>query len=338
MFFSTKKSILGVDIGTTNIKIAQITTDTNKNTHFLDTYGLVSVAFEIDERKDTIVEQTVQILQNLIEKAGVTTKKVVASLPNSAVFTSVIEMPPLEDQELKGAVEFEAKKYIPLPMSEMTLSWTPLERQLSGKITVLITAVPNAILRNYLRIFELANLEPLALEIEALALIRSVVGEDKENDMIIDIGAKVTHINIIEKGNLVLTRNIPIGGETITTRISESLKISAARAEQFKKEFGVNQSKLVPETIKPIINTIKSEVRQLQSIYTAHGKKLDKIITVGGGSNLPGVADYLSDIGVKIVNGDPMSRISYNPEIKPFLSQFSSNLAVAIGLALRTAK
>lgn len=336
MLFSQKKSILGIDIGTTNIKIAQITSDGDK--HFLDTYGLVDVAFEIDENREDIIQQTVTILNSLMQKAGVTSKKIVASLANSAVFTSIIEMPKMDDADLKTAVEFEAKKYVPLPMNELTLSWTVVDRNLEGKSTILLTAVPNSILRSYLKIFELAKLEPQALEIEALALIRSIVGDDKGNNLLIDIGAKTTHLNITERGNLLLTRNIPVGGETITDKISQSLRITKARAEQFKKEFGINQASIIPETIKPILMTIKQEAIQLQSIYRARSKIFDKIILVGGGSNLPGMIEFLSDLGVPITKGDPLNRLTYNPELKPLLSQYSGNLAVAIGLALRTTK
>ncbi len=336
MLFSNKISILGIDIGTTNIKIAQVTTSEGK--HFLDTYGLVNVAFEIDESKPEVIEKTVAVLKKLIEKSGVSTKKVVASLPNSSVFTSVIDMPKMTDAELKTAVEFEAKRYIPLPMTEVTLSWTQLEKKADGQSSVMITAVPNAMLKSYLKIFELAKLEPIALEIEALALIRSIIGDDLGNDLLIDIGARSTHLNITEKGNLVLTRNIPVGGETITHKIAESLKISLARAEQFKKDFGLVQASVIPETIRPILTNIKSEARQLQGIYEARGKKFDKIIIVGGTANLPGLSEFFADMGPKVINGDPLGRVEYNPNVKAAVMQYSSNLAVAIGLALRTTK
>lgn len=325
-----------MDIGTTNIKIAQITTKDGQ--HFLDTYGLVNVSFEIDEKREEVIQQTVEVLKKLMEKAGVTTKDVVYSLPNSAVFTSVIEMPKMTDQELKSAVEFEAKKYVPFPMSELDLAWTTLEKQPDGKNTVLITTVPKTISLSYHKIFELAKLKPFAVEIEALSLIRSVIGDDMGNNLLIDIGAKQTHLNIIEKGNLVLTRNIPVGGESITLKISESLKISYARAEQFKKDFGINQASLIPETIKPILLSMKTEAKQLQSLYRARSKNFDKIIVVGGGSNLPGLNEFLSDLGPKVITGDPLSRLAFSPGLKPILEQYSSNLAVAIGLALRTNK
>lgn len=336
MFFSNKKSVLGVDIGTTNIKIVQITS--KDNSHTLDTYGLVNVSFEIDENKEEVIKKTVSVLKNLMQKAGVTTNKVVASLPNSAVFTTVIDMPKLSEGELKTAIEFEAKKYVPLPITEMTLSWSIIEKSADEKSKVLITAVPNSVLRSYLRIFELAKLEPLALEIEALALIRALIRDNQGSILLIDIGAKATHLNIVENGNLLLTRNVPVGGETITTKIAESLKISISRAEQFKKDFGLNQASLIPETIKPILMTIKSEARQLQSIYQAKSKKFDKIIVVGGTANLPGLNEFFSDLGPTILNGDPLTKLTYSSEIKPVLFQYATNLTVAIGLALRTNK
>jgi len=336
MFFSSKKSVLGVDIGTTNIKIVQITTDGTK--HVLDTYGMVDAAFEIDERNEANIQKTVTVLRTLAERSGVTTNKVVASLPTSVVFTTVISMPKMKEDELQSAVEFEAKKYVPLPLSDVTLSWTVAADDNSDQMTVLITAVPNNILKGYLKIFELAKMQPQALEIEALSLIRSLIGSEIGNVLMIDIGAKTTHLNITEKSNLVLTRNIPIGGETITQKISDTLKISMARAEQFKKEFGLNQSSIIPEMIKPILASLKQEAVQLQGIYHAKGKSFDKIILVGGGANLPGFANFMSDMGPAIIKGDPLAQVTYNPQLEPLLRQYSTNLSVAIGLALRAIK
>jgi len=333
MFFSSKKSILGIDIGTTNIKIAQITS--KDNVHTLDTYGLVNASFNIDETKEESIAKTVLILRNLIEKSGVSTNKIVASLPNSAVFTSVIELPPLKESELKTAIEFEAKKYVPLPITEMTLSWSTIEKLPDGKTRILLTAVPNNILRSYLKIFQQAKLEPVALEIEALALIRALIGDDKGSILIVDVGARSTHLNIVENGNLLLTRNIPMGGDTITQKIAESLKISMVRADQFKKDFGLTQSNLIPESIKPILANIKSEAKQLQGIYQARGKKFDKIMIVGGTANLPGLNEFFADMDAKIVNGDPLLRLTFPADLKPVISQYAANLSVAIGLALR---
>ncbi len=334
MFFSSKKSVLGIDIGTTSIKIVQLTHSNGK--HVLDTYGIVNVAFDIDERQETNIQKTVSILKTLLDKSGVTTRKVMASLPTSVVFTTVIDLPKMRDDELQNAVEFEAKKYVPLPLEEVTLSWAAAPSDDPEKNRVLITAVPNNVLKGYLRIFELSNLQPMAMEIESLSLMRALVASDSAATLLVDLGAKTTHLDIIEQGNLVLTRTIPVGGETITQKIASSLTISLNRAEQFKKEFGINQSSVIPEMIRPILAGIKQEISQVQSIYRARNKSFDKIVLVGGGANLPGFAEYLADLGPKIVQGDPLSQITYNADLGPLLKQSAASLSVAIGLALRT--
>src|SRR5271156_1130468 len=124
MLFGKEKSILGVDIGTANIKIAQVS---HEGKAILETYGIVNTAYQLSGKNDApAIEQMAGILKSLIEKAGVTTSRCVISFPNSAVFSSVIKLPKMNEAELNSAVEFEAKKYVPLALSEVDLSWTPI--------------------------------------------------------------------------------------------------------------------------------------------------------------------------------------------------------------------
>lgn len=330
--FNKQKSILGVDIGTANIKIAQVT---HGKQNILDTYGIVNLTYQIDSKNNNVaINQTAEILANLLKHARTTTKKCVVSLPNSAVFTSVIELPKMSDKELGASIEFEAKKYIPLPISEVGLSWSVISSDASG-VKVLLTAVPNQIRDSYVKVFELAGLELEAIEIEALALIRSLVGGAGKNSVIIDIGAKSTGLNLIKGGYLQLTRNLNIGGDTITNRIAQVLNLSYLRAEQFKRDFGVSGQAFIPEAIKPILTIIKNEVRQLINIYQSHDGKIDKIIMVGGGNNLPGVVDFFKDLGVEIEMGDALKMVSYPKAGEPVIQRFALQLPIAIGLALR---
>lgn len=334
MFFSKQKTFLGVDIGTSDIKIAQIT---NGSTSTLDTYGLVNLSYHIDTKSsDQAINETASILKELIVQARVTTKKCVISLPNSAVFTSVIEMPKMSEKELNSAMEYEAKKYVPLPFSEVALSWSVVSANAANNsVNVLLTAVPKQVRESYIRIFELAGLELEIIEIEALALIRSIITDTKINSVIIDIGAKSTGLNFVKQGFLHLTRNINVGGDTITDRIAETLHISSVRAEQFKKDFGVEKASFIPEAIKPILGIIKTETKQLLTIYQSHGIAVDNIILVGGGASLPGIDQFFIDLGPKVLLGDPLSKVSYSQSAEPILKRFALHLPIAIGLALR---
>ena len=126
MLFAKSKSQLGVDIGSSNIKIVQLKPVDSK--FVLETYGLVNFSYQIATKDSSGgITQTAQLLKNLVSKSRATTNQIVASLPNSSVFTSVIEMPKIPENELKTAIEFEAKKYVPLPLAEVALSWSVIE-------------------------------------------------------------------------------------------------------------------------------------------------------------------------------------------------------------------
>ncbi len=335
MFFSKQNSIVGVDIGTSYIKIAQVTH--GEQSHVLDTYGIVNIGGKIGtDNTEASIRDTAALLSNLLEQARVSTKRCVASLPNSSVFTSVIDLPAMTDSELESAMQFEAKKYVPLPFSEVDLSWSTISKsEETNTLKVLLIAVPKQVKETYVKVFQLAGLELEIIEIEALALIRSLIIDAGKNSVIIDIGAKATGLNVIKNGLLQLTRNMNIGGDTITDRIAQTLNVTSSRAEQFKKDFGVSESEFLPEAIKPVLITIKNEVKQLLSIYESHNLKMDNIVMVGGGSQLPGIVDALSDLGLPVTLGDPLKTLAYSKAGEPLLKRFSLQLPISIGLALR---
>ena len=335
MFFSKNKSVLGVDIGTANIKIAQVS---HGEKPILDTYGIVNITYQLGGKNDAVaIEQMANTLRTLIQKAGVSTKRCVISFPNSAVFTSVIQLPKMKENEMGSAVEYEAKKYVPLALSEVDLSWTITgeSTEPKGLLQILLTAVPKQITQNYMRMFGLAGLQPEVGEIEALALIRSLIGNVPMNCVIIDIGARSTGLNIIEGGFLRLSRNLNIGGDTITDKIAQALNVSVFRAEQFKKDFGIGNSTFIPDTVKPVLNIIKTEVKQLLTIYQSQYVQVEKILLVGGGSNLPGIVGFFEDLKIKVELGNPLGAVGYTQDLEPILKRYSLSLPIAIGLALR---
>lgn len=337
MFFSKNKSIVGVDIGTAFVKIAQVS---GGQTPHLETYGLVNAAISLDANASSgsIIEAS-NIVKRLISEAGVTAKDCVVSLPNNAVFTSIIDMPALSDAELESAVAFEAKKYVPLPLSEVILSWSMVEKPPgSASSKVLLIAVPKQIQENYVKLFSTTGLNLSVIEIEALALIRALSPETKENSVIIDIGARSTGLNVVVGGVLQLTRSLNIGGDSITDTIAKTLQVSLPRAEQFKKDFGLSDAELVPETIKPIMDSIKHEIKQLVSIYAARSNPIKRLVIVGGGANLPKIKEFFGDLGVEVVFGNPVAAVTYDKAIQPIIERFSLQIPVAVGLAMHKIK
>ncbi len=335
MFFSHSKSKLGVDIGTSTIKVAQIKDENGK--HILQTYGMVNVAYENLKLESDVIGETALVLKELLDKAHVTTKKVIASLPGNVVFVSAIEVPVMSEKELKNAIEWEARRYVPLPLEEVTLSWSVVPALNDAtKYKALITAVPKTVIDNYLKMFKLAGLEPEALEIEALALIRSLIGPVSDSLIIIDIGARNTSVNLVDKGFLKISRTLSIGGDTITAGIAQNLNISMLRAEQFKIDLGLSaEIQQIPKVMRQTIDAIKTETGQLIKIFESGGGAVTEVIFAGSGSKLPGLARYFSDLGLATSLGNPLKFIEYDESIKNNLQKVATGLAVALGLAMR---
>lgn len=353
MLFSKPKGQLGVDVGTSNIKIVQLKPKDQK--FELETYGLVNTSYQISSKgSGNEIEKTAGLLKNLIQKAGVTTNKIVASLPNSVVFMSVIEMPKMPETELKIAIESEAKKYVPLPLSEVALSWSLIEatKQKINKNSnlgainnpgnekkrdkILITAVPTIVIDNYIKVFEQAGLEPIALEIEALSLIRSLVGEDTKSVLLIDIGAKSTSLNLVDNGYLRLSKNLNIGGDTVTTSIAQSLSVNFTRAEQFKKDFGLTGAgQQIPQIMRPILDVIKNEAQQLIGLFESRGERIEQVLLSGGGAKIPSLSEYFSALGKPVLLSNPLTNVIYPDDLKSVIEPLGLNLALAMGLAMR---
>lgn len=345
MIFSKQKSQLGIDIGTSNIKLVELRP--NQASFDLLTYGIASVSYNLSGKDSAnAIKQTAAAIKELARRAEVSSTKAVASLPNNVVFTSVIELPKIPDNELKKAVEFEAKKYVPLPLEEVALSWSVLNDHpsrtsdqgvIESRQKILLTAVPTLVIENYVKMFHEAGFEPQALEIEALALIRSVVGDETSPILIIDIGAKGTSLNLVDNGYLRFSKSLSVGGDTITQSLAQSLSVNFARAEQFKKDFGMTSAGAqIPQVIRPVLDMVKNEAAQLINLYESHGSKLEKIIFSGAGSRLPGLTEYFAGLGKPISMASPWSKINYSQELKPIVNPLGINLAVAIGLAMRS--
>ncbi len=339
--FFGKKSLVGIDIGTSSIKLVELSRNSG---HFqLETYGIAQITYSSDIPKSSSpLDVTIKTLQELMAKTRVSTKKIVASLPTSTVFVTVIEIPFLKEDDQRRAIEYEAKKIIPIPIEDVTVSWNaipPLEASETDKQAILLTAVPNHVIANYVKVFQALKLEPQAIEVEATALTRSLVGLDTSVVLALDVGSKTSAVNLIDRGFIYFSKNINVGGETITHSISQMLNVNLERAEQFKKSLGLaglEQNSNIPRSIQPTLNAIRLEVEQVMHLSQGRGRDVEKIILTGGGSKLSGLDKYLAaSFKIPVVIGNPWARVIVPDKLKPMVEELGPSLAVSVGLAMR---
>lgn len=357
-FFGKKQSFLGIDIGTSSIKVVELKNETGRPK--LVTYGFVEESTDlIKNDSPQSLAHIVAILRQIFEQSRTTSDRVIAALPSFAVFTSIISLPPMSEKDLLAAVRWEAKKFVPMPLEEMILDWRVIKETVQEQkaalasektpsmptkkpkdMKILLTAAPKTLVKRYVDIFKAADLQLVSLETESFALERSLIGNDPSPIMIIDIGAIATDISVIVRGIPILNRSIDVGGETITKSIMNSLNIDRDRAEQFKRDFGMSTDQAnqqIPHTIEFIMSSIVNESRYCLNLYQGQGARgLEKVILSGGSAFLPQLPEYLARVlNLKVFIGDPWARVIYPTELRVTLQEIGPRFAVAIGLAMR---
>ncbi len=351
-FFSSspeKTSLIGVDIGYGGIKLVELRNE--KGRARLVTYAYANFSSESQEKSFlTDIPGTAELLKRMLAKARVTTKRVVAALPNSSVFSSILSVPTSNDKEIKDAVTLQAKKLIPLPLEEISLDSKIIDKtekseNVKSATRVLITAAPKTLIGKYTDIFKQAGLELAYLETEALAEIRSLIGKDRSTIMIVDIGSFRTNIMVVEKGIPFLTRSIATGGNSITQTIAKTLGIPLEQAESMKRDIKSMQafapagdlSPILTVLMKPVLDEIKYSFNIYQSQETAGiQKRIEKIIVTGGSSLLPRLPEFLTQqMSVNTYLGNPWARVVYPPDLRPVLEEMGPRYAVTIGCAMR---
>ena len=343
--FHSKESYVGIDIGSSSIKIVELKKEGGKAR--LLTYGFSENPLDLDKMNN---QEIADVINEIYKKSDIVSRQTVSALSTFSVFSSIISLVGLgkKEKDIDSAVQWEAKKVIPLPLEEIILDWKKInnskknEKTIKEKdIKVLLTGAPKILVKKYVEIFKLAKINLLSLETETFALIRSLLGNDKSTVMIVEIGASTSNVTIVKESIPLLSRSVDVGGVTITGAISNNLNIGKERAEQFKYDMGIgttdSQEESIPktiiETISPIVNEIKYTIDTFQN---KSDNKVEKIILTGGSALLSNLPGYLSKLlNLNVIIGDPWHRVSYPVDLEPSLKELGPRLAIAIGLAMR---
>lgn len=347
--FSSRKtnSYVGIDIGTSSIKVVEL--KKNRGRLRLVSYGFTeNINRLVLEDLKTDTKYIAGAINLICKKSGIANRNAYTALPTFSVFTSVLNLPRVERDEVDAVVQAEAKKVIPLPLEEMALNWhiineTEIKENKEAGIKVLLTGAPKILVKKYMNIFKEAGINLISLETETFSLIRGLLGNDKSTTMIVELGSSTTNISIIKESIPVLNRSLDVGGLAVTKAISESLNVGLERAEQFKFDMGSSSgddSGDIPKTVIDKLSPIVNEVKYMLNIFqNERGMDIDKIVLSGGSAMVSNFKHYLSKaLDMNIIIGDPWARVSYPLELETTLNELGPKMAVAIGLAMRGAE
>ncbi|MDO8522360.1 MAG: type IV pilus assembly protein PilM [bacterium] len=363
---SSEGSIIGIDIGASSAKIVQLRA--SRGTAILETYGEIALGpyggQAIGKAVKLTPEKIAEALSDLMREANVTARTGGLSIPFSASLVSVLEMPKVDKDSLKRMVPIEARKYIPLPVSEVTLDWFVIPHEEQGESAfdqveapkpvharmqeILLVAIHNEILRDYQKISEATGLNVSFYEIEIFSATRSSMGHGAAPVLVVDLGAATTKMYIVERGIVRLTHLLTSGGQNMTDTLARSLSWEFEKAERVKREIGLvsstaystDENDRIKTALLSTLSRVFSEIdRVLLSYGQRYNKNVSNVLLTGGGASLPGLAEHAKgSLHAEVLIADPFSRSEAPAFLRDVLRQIGPGFSVAVGLALRNLK
>lgn len=341
------KISVGLDIGFSTIKVVSLLKD--KTPPKLISLGSIPApAPGMLSDTEVDLEAVGLAIKKLLEATQIQEKEVIAALPESKVFTRVIDdLPYLSDPELSSAIRYAAEEFIPMPLADVNLNWQVLQRSnpklKDARTVVLVIASPKNVVAKYVNVLNMSGLRPKALETEIIAVARSLVGNNpfSPSTLIIQMGATTTDFATVSKGLIWLTRSISTGGLALTRSLAQQFNFELSQAEQYKKVYGLLEDQLegkVFEALRPVIDIILGECKRvIQSFETKYPQNpIKRVVLSGGGAKMPGFVVYLANsLGLEVQEADPWYLIDKEKSFISKLAQDAPSYSVAVGLALR---
>jgi len=349
LFKKKLKSCLGIDISASAVKMVELEREEGRNR--LSNYAIFSLEEYLKskgqqsgiETPKISNEEMAKIIKKTIKDAKIKSRDVYLSVPVYSSFYTLIDFPGMSQKEIKTAIPFEAKKYVPIPISEVILDWSIVSPPGNPKSQqVLLIAVPKKIINDYNQIVHSAGLKLHGVEGETFSLTRALIGNDKSVIILIDSGARSINVSIIDDGYIRVIHNLEMGGRKITQAIVQQMNFDLEKAEYLKKrlsdrEFVKQASPQLMGIVQSSLGVISVEIKKIIDSYQGkYNRKIEKCILVGSGIHIFGFVDSLvNKLSLEAVVGNPFARTVYPDLLKPILKDLGPPLAVAIGLAMR---
>lgn len=339
LLFSDKQ-IVGLDISSTGIKVMAI----DPNRWLVTGYG--SLDLDPAKVKESIEGDSHYLADNikvlLKEKliGTLPSDHVVIGVPTARSYSRTFNMPLDVKKHLKDAVNLEVDQYIPVPASTLYIDYEIVERN-KKQITVLMSAIPRMIVDKCVAAAESAKLNVVLVEpgISSVARLLTIAEDGNLPTVIVDIGPATTDIAVLDNNTIRVTGGVAIGGNTFTLDIAKKLEVTLENAHQLKVLNGLGagpRQEKIKSAVEPSLRRIITETRKVMRYYNeriSDDRKLEQLLVVGSGSNMPGIGEYFTnDLVMPARVANPWQKLDFGKLQEP-ARQFRPRYITVAGLA-----
>jgi type IV pilus assembly protein PilM len=351
MFGKKKKSIVGLDIGSSALKAVEL-----KPTR--SGFDLVHIAHQ-NLQSDTIVDGHIIDLNHVSDSINrvwadqnIKTSQVATSLSGHAVIVKKILLPTMSSEELDEQIQWEAEQYIPFDINDVNLYHEIIGHDQTGQnMDVLLVACKRDKIAQFTQVISQAGKQPVIVDVDAFALQNAYEvnyhPSPNQTVALLDIGASVMTINIVRGATSIFTRDISAGGNQYTDLLQKELNLTFEQAEALKRGATPDDHMSV-EQAQPAIQSVSEmlalEIQRTLDFFRAtavDSPDIDRMLIAGGTSKVSQLCDYLSDkFQMPVERFDAFRSIRFDAKRfdDEYLRELSPNMAVAVGLAVRVAE
>ena len=349
--FQTKKSsaLLGLDISSSTVKLLELSRSGGQ--YRVESYGVEPLPPNaVVEKNITDVEAVGQAIKRLVTREKASAKNAAVSVAGSAVITKVIQLEAsLSEDDMESQIRLEADQYIPYPLEEVAIDFEvqgPVEDN-PEQAEVLIVACRTENVEMREAALEAAGLTAKVVDVEAYAMERAFTliedqldnSEEQQTIAIVDVGATMTTLSVLDAGQTIYTREQFFGGKQLTEEIQRRYGLSFEEAGLAKKQGGLPDD-YEPEVLEPFKDAVVQQVsRSLQFFFSSSQfNDVDCIVLAGGTASLPGVRELVQEkVGTTTIVANPFSNMSLASKVSASaLSDDAPALMIACGLAMRS--
>jgi type IV pilus assembly protein PilM len=346
MFFTKKKDLIGIDIGSSSIKLVKL--KGVKGSYEVEHIGIAPLPSEaiVD---NTLMNSSAVVdgLRSLFDGLGIIKlKDVASSVSGNSVIIRKINLSAMSSEALEEEIQWEAEQYIPFDINDVNIDFQILEPDDidPSKMNVLLVASKKDIINDYQSVFAEAGLKLVLVDVDAFAVQNAFeLNYDMDSEEVcalVNIGANMMNLNVVKGGVSLFTRDVQMGGGLYTEEIQKKMSISSEDAEKMKVSAAESSSSDLLESIARVNETLSLEIRRSLDFYNSNAVegRITKVFLCGGGSK---TFNLLESVGarlnllVEVLN--PFNRLKCDERKfeKEFLDEIAPAMSVAVGLASR---
>ena len=347
--FSSKnssKNRVGLDIGSSSLKAVELRLS-GADDYELAAYGFEELAPEwVADSVIVSPEPIADAINSIFMNQRIKNDEVVVAVSGHSAIVKKISLHAQNTEDFAETVRWEAEQHLPFDIDDVNFDFQIIGENLAtGMVDVLFVAAKKDIIQNYTNVLKLARKTPKILDVNSFALLNAYeYNYEPDSDKtaaLLNIGANTMTINLTSGSDFLFTRDISVGGHRYTEFLQKEFNLDYDTAQALKHGEAVGNVSAadMQYVVDAVTEILCMEIQKTFDFFksTSTVKNIDRMLVSGGAIHTPGLLAALGDnFDIPVEEFDSFKKIHINERLFPMIKKQAADMAIAVGLALRS--